>query len=168
MRKKAPLCKGSWPVGPEGLSYPLHETRRNPLVKTECNIANGLRHCRSWAGGGTPSTRCICIRGKQQKRRWRKYISIHAFFCFHHARGYIHFVSSINMRKHPCLIRLYVALWVQGQCPWWVQGQCPWCRVQGPHRPLPRQTILHSLLAMITQRKSRPAQSCTRRLIFMV
>ena len=82
MRKKAPLCKGSWPVGPEGLSYPLHETRRNPLVKTECNIANGLRHCRPWAGGGTPSTGCICIRGKQQKRRWRKFISIHAFFLF--------------------------------------------------------------------------------------
>ncbi len=38
------MCKGCWPVGPEGLSSPLQETRRNPLAKENCNFASWMRN----------------------------------------------------------------------------------------------------------------------------
>ncbi len=81
-RKMASLCKGSWPVGPEGLSSPFHETRRNPLAKQDCIIANWLRHCRHTGRRRNAANRMQSIRRKQQKRRWRKFISVHAFFLF--------------------------------------------------------------------------------------
>ena len=57
--RKTPLCKGSWPVGPEGLSSLLHVTRRNPLANANCNIASWLRHgLHHGPGGGTPPTGC--------------------------------------------------------------------------------------------------------------
>ncbi len=58
--KKAPLCNGSWPAGPEGLSSPLQETRRDPLANANCNIASWMRHWRPppRAGGETPPTGC--------------------------------------------------------------------------------------------------------------
>ena len=131
-RKRLPCVKGA---GQQGLRDCRFPSKKHAETLWQMQIAILRVGCatgvRPRAGSGTPPTGCICIRGKQQKKALEEiYISIHAFFCFHCARSYIHFVSSINMRKHPCLIRLYVALWVQ--------GQCPWCGVQGARSPLSR------------------------------
>ncbi len=88
MRKKAPLCKGSWPTGPEGLSFPLHETRRNSLAKENCNTAIGCAtgaHPR--AGGRMPPTGCRAS-GENGKKPAGNFTFLTGFFLrFHYARG---------------------------------------------------------------------------------
>ena len=48
-KKMPPLCKVRWQPErlTEGLLPSLHETRRNPLAKEDCIIANWLRHRRT-------------------------------------------------------------------------------------------------------------------------
>ncbi len=81
-KKKAPLCKGSWPVGPEGLSSPLHKTRRNPL-KRRCNFASWMRHWRPHHG---PAAECrqpdAKHPGKTTKEAVREFILSTALFSF--------------------------------------------------------------------------------------
>ncbi len=128
--KKAPLYKGSWPVGPEGLSSPLQETRRNPLAKKIVTLRVG---CATGARHHGPTAKCRPPDAKHPGKTAKKALEGTRFhqrlFSVFIVPVVLFFVSSTFMRKSFYLIRLYVALWVQ--------GQCPWCGVEGPHRPLP-------------------------------
>ena len=85
MKKKAPLYKGSWPAGPEGLSSPLQETRKKSLAKANCNIASWMRHWRPppQAGGNfIAANRMQSIRGKRKNKRWENTFSQPLFLSF--------------------------------------------------------------------------------------
>ena len=114
--KMAPLCKGSWPTGPEGLSSSLQETRRDPLANANCNIASWMRHWRPppRAGGNLlPPTGCRAS-GENEKIAVGKCIFPPLFYRFHCARGAVSLRSSRFMRKQPGSIKLSVAHRVQG------------------------------------------------------
>ena len=129
--KKAPLCKGSWPAGPEGLSSPFHETRRTPLAKANCNIASWMRHWRPHTG---PVAACrqpdAKHPGKTEKGAGGNLFPATPFFVFIGPVVLFLFVSSNEHAKTTAFDSIcFIALRVQGQWP---------CRgVQGLRKPLP-------------------------------
>ena len=79
-----PLCKVRWQPErlTEGLLPSLHETRRNPLAKEDCIIANWLRHRRTTGRRRNAANRMQSIRGKRQKEAVREFILSTALFSF--------------------------------------------------------------------------------------
>ncbi|MBQ6951280.1 MAG: hypothetical protein IJN44_07300, partial [Clostridia bacterium] len=101
-KKLAPLCKGSWPVGPEGLSSPLQETRKNPYVKEDCNFASWMRHWRPHHG---PAAECrqpdALHPEKTTKRSGERIHSLNrSFFVFIMPVVLFLFISFADMRKN--------------------------------------------------------------------
>ena len=60
----------------------LSVTRTDPISKERLSYCELVAHCRTTGRRRNAANRMQSIRGKQQKRRWRKLVSIHAFFLF--------------------------------------------------------------------------------------
>ena len=108
-RKRAPLCKGSWPAGPEELSSPFHETRRNILAKEDCNFASWMRHWRPHTGRRQNAVpRMQGIRGKRKNKRWENVFSQPLFLSFSLCPCCCHFSSppstcGNNLVRYDCM-----------------------------------------------------------------
>ena len=89
------MCYERWqPKGlTEGLLPILCATRPNPLAKDDCNIANGLRHCRHTGPAAFRRQPDALASGENEKIGGGKmHFPNRYFYHFHCARGYIPFI----------------------------------------------------------------------------
>ncbi len=144
----------------------LSVTRTDPISKERLSYCELVAHCRTTGRRRNAANRMQSIRGKQQKRRWRKLVSIHAFFLFS-LRPWVRIFRSSSFMRNKFVFQYFsIAGWVQGgillprgegyaQAPFrsssfvrkpvcfaslyvagWVQGESPCRGVKGTRRPL--------------------------------